>query len=184
MSARRIAALTLAAVLCLLMLAGCVVRPKEQAQIQPELLLRYAENQPADYPTTQAALAFAEMVSQRTDGRVKILVYSDGELGSEPSVVQQMQFGGIDFSRVSLSELANILPGLSILQLPYLYEDAAQMWRVLDGPIGNEFLLALDAVGLVGLSWFDAGVRSFIPGRRLPAWRICRGWLCGCSSLA
>ena len=128
-SARRIAALTLAAVLCLLMLAGCVVRPKEQAQTQPELLLRYAENQPADYPTTQAALAFAEMVSQRTDGRVKILVYSDGELGSEPSVVQQMQFGGIDFSRVSLSELANILPGLSILQLPYLYEDAAQMWR-------------------------------------------------------
>jgi len=166
-SARRIAALTLAAVLCLLMLAGCVVRPKEQAQTQPELLLRYAENQPADYPTTQAALAFAEMVSQRTDGRVKILVYSDGELGSEPSVVQQMQFGGIDFSRVSLSELANILPGLSILQLPYLYEDAAQMWRVLDGPIGNEFLLALDAVGLVGLSWFDAGVRSFYTRKKV-----------------
>ena len=167
MSGRRIAALTLAAVLCLLMLAGCVVRPKEQAQTQPELLLRYAENQPADYPTTQAALAFAEMVSQRTDGRVKILVYSDGELGSEPSVVQQMQFSGIDFSRVSLSELANILPGLSILQLPYLYEDAAQMWRVLDGPIGNEFLLALDAVGLVGLSWFDAGVRSFYTRKKV-----------------
>ena len=138
-----------------------------QAQTQPELLLRYAENQPADYPTTQAALAFAEMVSQRTDGRVKILVYSDGELGSEPSVVQQMQFGGIDFSRVSMSELANILPGLSILQLPYLYEDAAQMWRVLDGPIGNEFLLALDAVGLVGLSWFDAGVRSFYTRKKV-----------------
>lgn len=183
-SARRIAALTLAAVLCLLMLAGCVVRPKEQAQTQPELLLRYAENQPADYPTTQAALAFAEMVSQRTDGRVKILVYSDGELGSEPSVVQQMQFGGIDFSRVSLSELANILPGLSILQLPYLYEDAAQMWRVLDGPIGNEFLLALDAVGLVGLPGLMQACAAFIPGRRSPAWRICRGWLCGCSSLA
>ncbi len=108
MSGRRIAALTLAAVLCLLMLAGCVVRPKEQAQTQPELLLRYAENQPADYPTTQAARAFAEMVSQRTDGRVKILVYSDGELGSEPSVVQQMQFGGIDFSRVSLSDRCSL----------------------------------------------------------------------------
>ena len=94
-------------------------------------------------------------------------MYSDGELGSEPSVVQQMQFGGIDFSRVSLSELANILPGLSILQLPYLYEDAAQMWRVLDGPIGNEFLLALDAVGLVGLSWFDAGVRSFYTRKKV-----------------
>lgn len=183
-SARRIAALTLAAVLCLLMLAGCVVRPKEQAQTQPELLLRYAENQPADYPTTQAALAFAEMVSQRTDGRVKILVYSDGELGSEPSVVQQMQFGGIDFSRVSLSELANILPGLSILQLPYLYEDAAQMWRVLDGPLATSSCWRWMQWGWWGFPGLMQACAAFIPGRRSPAWRICRGWLCGCSSLA
>ena len=84
MSGRRIAALTLAAVLCLLMLAGCVVRPKEQAQTQPELLLRYAENQPADYPTTQAALAFAEMVSQRTDGRVKTWCTATGSWAVSP----------------------------------------------------------------------------------------------------
>ena len=35
------------------------------------------------------------------------------------------------------------------------------MWRVLIGTIGDEFLAMLDAVDLVGLSWFDAGVRSF-----------------------
>ena len=36
-----------------------------------------------------------------------------------------------------------------------------QMWRVLDGSIGDEFLAMLDGMDLVGLSWFDAGVRSF-----------------------
>lgn len=128
-----------AAVLALPM-AGCGHQPV-QDEPGAELILRYAENQPEDYPTTQAALAFADLVAQRTDGRVKVLVYSGGELGAEQSVIQQMQFGGIDFSRVSLSQLAEYEPALSVLQLPYLYTDADQMWRVLDGTIGDEFLL-------------------------------------------
>ena len=140
--------------------AGCGHQPVQEQQ-GAELILRYAENQPEDYPTTQAALAFADLVAQRTDGRVKVLVYSGGELGAEQSVIQQMQFGGIDFSRVSLSQLAEYEPALSVLQLPYLYTDADQMWRVLDGTIGDEFLSTLESLELTGLSWFDAGVRSF-----------------------
>lgn len=139
--------------------AGCGHQPVQEQQ-GAELILRYAENQPEDYPTTQAALAFADLVAQRTDGRVKVLVYSGGELGAEQSVIQQMQFGGIDFSRVSLSQLAEYEPALSVLQLPYLYTDADQMWRVLDGSIGDEFLSMLQSLELTGLSWFDAGVRS------------------------
>ena len=142
-----------------LTLCGC--RQQEPEEAKPELILRYAENQPEDYPTTQAALAFAGLVADQTDGRVKVAVYSGGELGAEQSVIQQMQFGGIDFARVSLSQLAECIPALSVLQLPYLYEDASQMWRVLDGSIGDEFLAMLDGMDLVGLSWFDAGVRSF-----------------------
>lgn len=141
-------------------LCGCLRKEEIGAQL-PELILRYAENQPEDYPTTQAALAFAQLVEQQTGGRVKVVVYSGGELGAEQSVIQQMQFGGIDFARVSLSPLAGYIPELSILQLPYLYKDADQMWRVLDGSIGDEFLGMLDQMDLVGLSWFDAGVRSF-----------------------
>ena len=140
--------------------AGCGHQPVQEQQ-GAELILRYAENQPEDYPTTQAALAFADLVAQRTDGRVKVLVYSGGELGAEQSVIQQMQFGGIDFSRVSLSQLAEYEPALSVLQLPYLYTDADQMWRVLDGSIGAEFLQDFTAQGRVGLSWYDAGARSF-----------------------
>ncbi len=160
MTRRQLLTALLGAALMALPLPGCGGEQPEQKQ-KPELILRYAENQPKDYPTTQAALAFAEKVSQRTDGRVKILVYSGGELGAEQSVIQQMQFGGIDFSRVSLSQLAEYEPALSVLQLPYLYTDASQMWRVLDGLVGDEFLSMLDSLQLTGLSWFDAGVRSF-----------------------
>lgn len=150
----------LAAAACMALgTSGC--KADSIAAAQPELILRYAENQPEDYPTCQAALYFSELVAAQTGGRVKINVYSGGELGAEQSVIEQMQFGGIDFARVSLSQLAEQLPALSVLQLPYLYRDAHQMWRVLDGAVGDEFLSALDPIELVGLSWFDAGVRSF-----------------------
>lgn len=154
--------------------SGCGHQPV-QDEPGAELILRYAENQPEDYPTTQAALAFADLVAQRTDGRVKVLVYSGGELGAEQSVIQQMQFGGIDFSRVSLSQLAEYEPALSVLQLPYLYVDASQMWRVLDGSIGDEFLSMLDSLELTGLSWFDAGVRSFYTRQKVTCLADLRG---------
>ena len=130
------------------MLGFGACQKQETASDKPELVLRYAENQPEDYPTTQAALAFGNLLEEQTGGRVKVAVYSKGELGAEMSVIQQIQFGGIDFARVSLSQLAEYMPALNGLQLPFLYQDAGQMWRVLDGSIGDEFLTRLDAIDL------------------------------------
>lgn len=145
--------------LCVLLLfiAGCTQVSKDY----PELILRYADNQPKDYPTTQAAEYFAQLVEERTEGNVVIRVYCNGELGDENSVMEQVQFGGIDFTRVSLGTLSELMPEFEVLQLPYLYDDAEHMWRVLDGEIGEDFLESTRKVGIVGLSWFDAGARSF-----------------------
>lgn len=144
--------------LALLCLTGCTAA--ETGERQPELILRYADNQPDDYPTTQAAYYFADLVSQQTGGRVKIAVFSGGELGTESSVLEQMQFGGIDFTRSSLAQICEIEPSVSVLLLPYLYRDADHMWQVLDGEIGAEFLEKVQKHNLIGLSWFDAGVRN------------------------
>lgn len=127
----------------------------------PEYILSYAENQTADYPTTLGAMRFAELVEERTNGRIRILVQCDGELGTESEVIRQMQYGGIDFARVSLSQLAEYVPRLNVLQMPYLYTDSEHMWRVLDGEIGAEFMEGVSDYGLVGLSWYDAGARNF-----------------------
>lgn len=128
---------------------------------EAELVLRYAENQPQDYPTTQAAYKFADLVNEKTNGRVKVEVYYGATLGDEKTVIEQLQFGGIDFTRVSLSPLAEFNKKLNVLQMPYLYTDADQMWRVLDGEIGDEFLAGMEGTGMTGLSWFDAGARNF-----------------------
>jgi len=154
-----------------LAMTGCNKNKKAEDTSAPKtevkkMVLRYAENQPQDYPTTQAAYKFAELVEQRTDGRIHIDVYHGGQLGDEKSVIEQLQFGAIDFTRVSLSPLSEFDKALNVLQLPYLYKDAAQMWRVLEGDIGENFLKGVEKAGLIGLSWFDAGARNFYNSKK------------------
>lgn len=127
----------------------------------PEYVFTYAENQAEDYPTTQGAYRFAELVKERTGGRIEIQVNAEGILGDERTVVEQMQFGGVDFARVSLSTMGDTIPKLNVLQLPYLYTGAGHMWKVLEGEIGDDFLDSVSELDLVALSWYDAGARNF-----------------------
>lgn len=151
-------------IFCLcLFLSGCA-GPEQEAEV-PLLILRYADNQPADYPTTRAAEYFAKLVEERTHGKICIRLYCNGELGDELQVFEQVQFGGIDMARVSIGTLSEPYPYFEVLQLPYLYDDAEHMWRVLDGPIGEQFLTSTRRAGIIGLSWFDAGARSFYTRR-------------------
>ncbi len=128
--------------------------------IVPQYVFSYAENQTKDYPTTMGGIRFAELVEERTQGRIRIQVRSEGEFGSEAEVIRQMRYGGIDFARISLAQVADNIPEMKVLQLPYLYEDADHMWRVLDGEIGERFLQYPQQYDLIGLSWYDAGARN------------------------
>ncbi len=138
---------------------------KKNKDVSPEYVFLYAENQIEDYPTTQGARRFADLVYERTGGRIQILVKCDAELGSEMQVIEQMRYGGVAFARVSLSQLAEFVPDMNVLQVPYLYTDSNHMWRVLDGEIGDEFLSKTLSYDLVGLSWYDAGARNFYTTR-------------------
>ncbi|MBO7356451.1 MAG: TRAP transporter substrate-binding protein [Lachnospiraceae bacterium] len=150
--------------LILILLAGIIgglIYRHVSKEPAPEYVFTYAENQSDSFPTSLGAYYFADLVSERSGGRIKILVYTNGELGREADILRQMKYGGVDFARVSLSQVAEVYPDINILQMPYLYNDADHMWRVLDGPIGDMFLERMGDLDMVGLSWYDAGARSF-----------------------
>ncbi|MBR3574680.1 MAG: TRAP transporter substrate-binding protein [Lachnospiraceae bacterium] len=147
-------------VLAIGIVAGLIYRHVTKEPV-PEYVFTYAENQSDSFPTSLGAYYFAELVGERSGGRIKILVYTNGELGREADIIRQMKYGGVDFARLSLSQVAEVYPDLNILQMPYLYNDADHMWRVLDGPIGDMFLAKMEDLDMVGLSWYDAGARSF-----------------------
>lgn len=157
----RITAALIIAGLLFLLQPGCANRFDGESEIVPDFVFRYAENQAADYPTTLGANKFAELVEERTSGRIKIIVFHSAMLGSEVDCIEQLRFGGIDFARLSLSQLAEVSPSINVLHLPYLYRDEEHMWRVLDGKIGDDFLGALEEANIIGLSWYNAGARCF-----------------------
>ena len=146
--------------LCLLsifLLFSCAKNNAEKEE--PLLILRYGDNQPDYYPTTRAARYFSQLVEERSGGRIEIEVYGDGKLGNENDVFRMVEYGGVDFMRLSIGTLSAFYPEFQILQLPYLFSSSEHMWKVLDGEVGEYFLSILNGDS-IGLSWFDAGARS------------------------
>lgn len=146
-------------------LAYTFLQERNKEQI-PEFVFTYAENQPDNYPSTLGGYRFAELVSKRTNGRIKIIVQANGVLGDEKAVTRQLVYGGIDFARVSLTTLSDTIPKIDVLQLPYLYNSSEHMWKVLEGKIGDDFLSSFEGTNMVALSWYDAGARNFYSSKK------------------
>lgn len=157
--------MSMASVVGALLVTGC--SGGDSSSVTPQYVLTYADNQSEDYPTVQGAERFAELVSDATDGRIQILVHAGAELGDEDSAVEQVQLGGIDFARASLSILTDYSGEAYMLLMPYEYEDDDHMWTVLNGDAGQEVMNSFDGTGLVPLSWYDAGARSFYANREI-----------------
>jgi tripartite ATP-independent transporter DctP family solute receptor len=137
----------------------------------PEITLQLAEVHPEGYPTHLADVRFAELIAERTGGRIKVEVYGGGTLyAEETGAIEALQLGDLAFARVSASPVASYVPSINAIQMPYLYKNAAHMWGVLNGEIGQGMLGGIEAAadsGLVGLCYYDAGSRSFYTTKKV-----------------
>ena len=128
------------------------------------VVLTLASNHTSDFVTSQACQYFADQVKERTNGAVHIDCYFDAVLGEETATIEQCQYGGIDFIRVSMSPLAEFVPEFNALQLPYIYSSREHFWKVMDSEEIGQTLLNSSAIsdnGMVGLAYYDNGTRNF-----------------------
>jgi TRAP-type C4-dicarboxylate transport system substrate-binding protein len=126
--------------------------------------LKLSEVHMEGYPTTLADREFARLVKEKTEGRIEISVYSGGVLyGTEAESIEAMVIGELGFARVSAAPVAEFVPDLNAIQLPYLYKNSDHMWAVLNGQIGQDMLKKVQSSGsgLIGLCWYDAGSRCY-----------------------
>jgi tripartite ATP-independent transporter DctP family solute receptor len=128
---------------------------------QTKYSFRLAEVHPQDYPIAVTDKEFAKIVEVRSKGTIKIDCFFGGALGQEKAVIADVQAGKIDFARVSLSPVAEQVKELNALLFPYLYSNHDQMWKVLNGPIGEELLKKLESSKMIGLAYYEAGSRNF-----------------------
>ncbi|MDR3373009.1 MAG: TRAP transporter substrate-binding protein [Ancalomicrobiaceae bacterium] len=139
-------------------IAGALSLGLAQAQARE---FRSADVQPPDYPTVKAVQFMSETISKATNGKYTIKVFPSSQLGSEKDTIEQIKLGAIEFLRLNSGTLNTICPAMMVPVLPFVFHDVDQMHRVLDGPIGDAILADCDAHGMVGLAFYDSGVRSF-----------------------
>ncbi|WP_342042180.1 TRAP transporter substrate-binding protein [Bacillus sp. OTU2372] len=136
---------------------------------------RLADNQPPDYPTVVGDKKFAELVEERTNGRIKIEVFPSAQLGDEKSVLEQVQLGAIEFTRINSSPLAEFNDQFTALGLPYVFESEEHLWNFLNGEMGTKLLDGLEKSKMKGLAYYDSGSRSFYSTKPLKSVKDLKG---------
>lgn len=129
------------------------------------ITLKAADDQALGFPTTEALMEMGRLLERWSDGRIRVEVYYDGQLGNEVTTIRKTIEGSIDIDRVNLDPLTRVEPALAAFAMPYLFKSDDQMHRVIDGPVGRELLDRLARHGLVGLGYYDSGARSFYLSR-------------------
>ncbi len=111
--------------------------------------------------TTQhkAFLEFKRLVEERSDGRIGVDIYPDGQLGGEREMIESTQAGNIQMSSPSVGVLANFSSALQIFDFPFIFKDTETAHKVVDGDFGQDLLKGLEESGLVGLNYGELGYR-------------------------
>ncbi len=146
-----------------LLIGGCGGDKKatEPGKTEFKAQLKLATLTPASHTYNQAANKFAELVKQRSQGRIEVKVYPDGQLGKgERELLEAIQQGTLDIYVGSTAPLSGFSPSMGILDIPFLFRDYAHADKVLDGPIGLSLLKELDKANLKGLAFWENGFRN------------------------
>lgn len=114
-----------------------------------------------EHPVHKAMLFMADKLKEKSGGKVTLEVYPGEQLGSEREMIEQVQMGLLDMTKVSTSPLESFIPSMSVFSVPYLFRDSEHLWKVLEGPVGKKLLQAGEEKGFKGLCYYDAGSRSF-----------------------
>ena len=165
MKVRKLAALSIAGILAALAMAGC----GKDSSIYDEngkVSLRMAQTSAADGAIGISMEEFAENVKEKSEGRIEISVFHNGQLGSERDNIEACELGNLDIAVVNQSVLANFIPEIAAFDLPYVIEGTEHADKVFMGEIGQDFLKRLDKVELKGLGIWESGFRNLTNSKK------------------
>lgn len=134
---------------------------------RPTMNLKVGHVLAPDHPYQLGLEKFAELVAEKSDGRITIDVFHSSQLGGEREMIEGLQLGTLDMTIVSTAPLAGFANSFLVFDLPFIFQDRDSAYEVLDGPIGTEILGTLDSVGIKGLCFWENGFRH-VTNSKLP----------------
>ena len=131
-----------------------------------ERTIRVSHVVPKDHPFQVGVDKFAELLAQKSGGRMKMRGYPDGQLGAELQSISAAQGGVLEMALVSTAAAASVVKEFGVYDLPFIFSDFKEADLILDGPIGQRLLQRLPEKNLVGLCYFENGFRHVTNSRR------------------
>lgn len=167
---KRFLALSLALAMCLAMLTGCGGgndaatddggSTDDAAPGTPEVTWVASCANADDHPAVQGVHKFAELVEEKSGGRMHIDVFANAQLASDRDCIEGMQMNTIQSGIMVSSALAGFTDELLVFDLPFLFENSAQGQAVCDSDVGQQILGTLEDIGIKGLGWMEYGMRN------------------------
>jgi len=125
------------------------------AQVQ----LTLGHGEPPGNPRHTAALRFAELAKQYSDGRIEVQIAPSAQLGNDAAMVTAVRTGALDMSVNSLGAMSAVVPEYSAWGVPFLFSSSQSALDLLDGPLGQELSTKSENKGMVILGYWDNGLR-------------------------
>lgn len=140
--------------------AATGIGPSAQAA-EPGNVLNGWSIHPDDYPVNLAMQRFADELAKITGQRLTAKVHGNGSLAPQGQVLEGVTSGKIDFAEIGLLGYGDKVPVLQMLGVPFMFKDSTEMFKLLDGRLGQLIAAELRRFGVVLLGWYDGGTRNF-----------------------
>lgn len=135
------------------------------ALAKADYVLKFGHLANTDHTWHKAAVRFAEIVKEKSDGRVEVKVYPNEQLGKELEMINGIQTGVVDMT-ITGESLQNWAPKCGLIAVPYMIRSSEHMAAVAGGPIGKEIENEIiEKVGLHPVGWFERGPRNLTSNR-------------------
>ncbi len=119
-----------------------------------------------DYPNTVAMDKFAELLKEKSGGKITLKMFHSGTLGTQPDAIEQVRIGGLEIGNFNLGPIGPVAPEANVVSLPFVFRDMEHMHRALDGEAGDQISAGMAKKGLIALAWYDSGARSFYNSKK------------------
>lgn len=114
----------------------------------------------ADIAKGRAATMFAELVEERSDGRIRIEVFPDSQLGNDREITEQMQLGDIEFNAPFTGVLPAFVEQTQLFDLPFAFPDNETIFSAMHGDLGEIMDEYLQDEGLRTLGFWAGGFKQ------------------------
>ena len=128
--------------------------------------IRWGHLQNKEHPVSAGVNKFAEIVAQKSGGKLKVREFPNSSLGSEIQEQSALQGGTQEMMSASTTTLAGIVKEMGVFDFPFLFANEAEADAMLDGPIGKRLADMLPPHGLVALAYWENGFRYVTNSKR------------------